>query len=94
MVALNEGPPGMGPVLRPGGIELKDGLLFAALGAKTVVKSFGIPKCEGAATKKSPWNAPGMVLTYYSRNTYYMYLHIYGKIQRKMTLKFMDNMIF
>lgn len=58
-LALNEGPPGMGPVLRPGGIGLKDGLLFAALSAKTHGKDVGIPECEGAATAKSPWNAPG-----------------------------------
>jgi len=37
IVALNEGPPGMGPVLRPGGIDLKDGILFAALGANSRV---------------------------------------------------------
>ncbi|XAR66520.1 hypothetical protein NMG60_11012790 [Bertholletia excelsa] len=57
-LALNEGPPGMTPVLRPGGIGLKDGLLFAALSAKTLGKDVGIPECEGAATAKSPWNAP------------------------------------
>ncbi|KAJ4703560.1 transcription factor VOZ1 [Melia azedarach] len=57
-LALSEGPPGMGPVLRPGGIGLKDGLLFAALGAKAQGKDVGIPECEGAATSKSPWNAP------------------------------------
>ncbi|KAH9748881.1 transcription factor VOZ1 [Citrus sinensis] len=52
------GPPGMGPVLRPGGIGLKDGLLFAALSARAQGKDVGIPECEGAATAKSPWNAP------------------------------------
>ncbi|KAL7212984.1 hypothetical protein ACSBR2_015646 [Camellia fascicularis] len=57
-LALNEGPPGMSPVLRPGGIGLKDGLLFAALSAKAQGKEVGIPECEGAATAKSPWNAP------------------------------------
>ncbi|XP_057246976.1 transcription factor VOZ1 isoform X2 [Beta vulgaris subsp. vulgaris] len=57
-LALNEGPPGMSPVLRPGGIGLKDGLLFAALSAKVQGKDVGIPECEGAATAKSPWNAP------------------------------------
>uniref|UniRef100_A0A6N2KZQ0 Transcription factor VOZ1 n=1 Tax=Salix viminalis TaxID=40686 RepID=A0A6N2KZQ0_SALVM len=57
-LALNEGPPGMSPVLRPGGIGLKDGLLFAALSAKAEEKDVGIPECEGAATAKSPWNAP------------------------------------
>ncbi|RRT34193.1 hypothetical protein B296_00053653 [Ensete ventricosum] len=57
-LALNEGPPGMTPVLRPGGIDLKDGPLFAALTAKTQGKNVGIPECEGAATNKSPWNAP------------------------------------
>ena len=58
-LALNEGPPGMAPVLRPGGIGLKDNLLFAALSAKAQGKDVGIPECEGAATAKSPWNAPG-----------------------------------
>ncbi|TYH71274.1 hypothetical protein ES332_D05G175200v1 [Gossypium tomentosum] len=57
-LAMNEGPPGMGPILRPGGIGLKDGLLFAALSAKAQGKDVGIPECEGAATAKSPWNAP------------------------------------
>ncbi|XP_020230935.1 transcription factor VOZ1 isoform X1 [Cajanus cajan] len=57
-LALNEGPPGMTPVLRPGGIGLKDNLLFAALSAKAQGKVVGIPECEGAATTKSPWNAP------------------------------------
>jgi hypothetical protein len=61
-LALNEGPPGMSPVLRPGGIGLKDGLLFAALSAKAEGKDVGIPECEGAATAKSPWNAPGMLI--------------------------------
>ncbi|KAI4371745.1 hypothetical protein MLD38_010061 [Melastoma candidum] len=59
-LALKEGPPGMGPVLRPGGIGLKDGLLFAALSAKAQGKDVGIPECEGAATAKSPWNAPDL----------------------------------
>ncbi|KAL5054170.1 hypothetical protein RYX36_034852 [Vicia faba] len=57
-LALNEGPPGMAPVLRPGGIGLKDNLLFSALSAKAQGKDVGIPECEGAATAKSPWNAP------------------------------------
>ncbi|XP_020271878.1 transcription factor VOZ1-like [Asparagus officinalis] len=57
-LALSEGLPGMNPVLRPGGIDLKDGPLFAALAAKTQGKIVGIPECEGAATTKSPWNAP------------------------------------
>ncbi|KAJ8486629.1 hypothetical protein OPV22_019114 [Ensete ventricosum] len=57
-LAVSEGPPGMTPVLRPGGIDLKDGPLFAALNARTEGKNVGIPVCEGAATTKSPWNAP------------------------------------
>ncbi|XP_068665416.1 transcription factor VOZ1-like isoform X1 [Aristolochia californica] len=57
-LAEKEGPPGMTPVVRPGGIDLKDGPLFAALSAKTQGKAVGIPECEGAATTKSPWNAP------------------------------------
>ncbi|KAJ8483588.1 hypothetical protein OPV22_016073 [Ensete ventricosum] len=59
-LAINEGPPGMAPVLRPGGINLKDGPLFAALSAKVQGKNVGIPVCEGAATSKSPWNAPDL----------------------------------
>ncbi|KAK4577699.1 hypothetical protein RGQ29_027993 [Quercus rubra] len=58
VLALNEGLPGMTPILRPGGISLKDGPLFSALSAKTHGKEVGIPKCEGAANTKSPWNAP------------------------------------
>nr|CAD1822332.1 unnamed protein product [Ananas comosus var. bracteatus] len=46
-LAVNEGPLGMSPVLRPGGIDLKDGPLFAALAAKTLGKNVGIPECEG-----------------------------------------------
>lgn len=61
-LALNEGPPGMTPVLRPGGIGLKDNLLFSALSAKAQGKVVGIPECEGAATAKSPWNAPGNLI--------------------------------
>ncbi|GLT80901.1 hypothetical protein SLA2020_523120 [Shorea laevis] len=57
-LALSEGPPGMAPIVRPTGIGLKDGLLFAALSAKAEGKDVGIPECEGAATAKSPWNAP------------------------------------
>lgn len=58
-IAPSEGSPGSLPVLRPGGIGLKDNLLFTALGAKAQGKGVGIPECEGAATAKSPWNAPG-----------------------------------
>lgn len=58
-LALNEDPPGMTPILRPGGISLKDNLLLDALRAKTQGKNVGIPQCEGAATMKSPWNATG-----------------------------------
>ncbi|KAG8365514.1 hypothetical protein BUALT_Bualt18G0112900 [Buddleja alternifolia] len=57
-LAPTEGHPGRTPVVRPGGIGLKDNLLFAALGAKALGKDVGIPECEGAATAKSPWNAP------------------------------------
>ncbi|CAI9292766.1 unnamed protein product [Lactuca saligna] len=57
-IAQNEGQPGMTPVIRPKGIELKDNLLFAALCAKAQGKTVGVPECEGAATAKSPWNAP------------------------------------
>jgi hypothetical protein len=53
-----EGRLGMAPVLRPGGIGLKDNLLFSALSAKAQGKDVGVPECEGAATAKSPWNAP------------------------------------
>ncbi|KAI9093245.1 hypothetical protein K1719_027259 [Acacia pycnantha] len=58
LLATNEGLPGMTPILRPGGIGVKDGPLFAAVNAKTLGKEVGIPNCEGAASTKSPWNAP------------------------------------
>ncbi|XP_061345271.1 transcription factor VOZ1-like [Gastrolobium bilobum] len=58
LLANNEGLPGMNPILRPGGIGVKDDPLFAAVLAKTKGKEVGIPKCEGAASTKSPWNAP------------------------------------
>lgn len=60
-LAVNEGAPGMCPVVRPGGIDLKDGPLFAALGARVGGHAVGIPELQGAATSKSPWNAPGKV---------------------------------
>lgn len=63
VLAINEGLPGMIPILRPGGIGFKDGPLFAALHAKTQAKEVGIPICDGAATRKSPWNAPGKAFT-------------------------------
>ncbi|XP_024376073.1 transcription factor VOZ1 isoform X2 [Physcomitrium patens] len=56
-LALNEGAPGMCPVVRPGGIDLKDGPLFAALAARVNGHAVGIPELQGAATSKSPWNA-------------------------------------
>ncbi|KAL6845557.1 hypothetical protein ACP4OV_025052 [Aristida adscensionis] len=58
LAVKEEGPPGTMPVIRPRGIDLKDGPLFAALSAKVQGKHVGIPVCEGAATAKSPWNAP------------------------------------
>jgi hypothetical protein len=67
LAVKEEGPPGTMPVIRPRGIDLKDGPLFAALGAKTLGKQVGIPVCEGAATTKSPWNAPGKLLLHNSR---------------------------
>jgi len=58
-LALNDdGLLGIRPVMRPRGIDLKDGPLFAALIAKVQGKNVGIPVCGGAATSKSPWNAP------------------------------------
>ncbi|CAH9112156.1 unnamed protein product [Cuscuta europaea] len=57
-LAPNEGYHGHPPILRPMGIGLKDNLLFQALSAKAHGKDVGIPECEGAATAKSPWNAP------------------------------------
>ncbi|XP_051209839.1 transcription factor VOZ1 [Lolium perenne] len=58
-LALNDdGLLGTMPVMRPRGIDLKDGPLFDALCAKLQGKNVGIPVCEGAATSKSPWNAP------------------------------------
>ncbi|AQL00444.1 Vascular plant one zinc finger protein [Zea mays] len=58
LAVQEEGPPGTMPVIRPRGIDLKDGPLFAALSAKVQGKNVGVPICEGAATAKSPWNAP------------------------------------
>ena len=59
-LALNDdGLLGTRPVMRPRGIDLKDGPLFTALIAKVQGKNVGIPVCGGAATSKSPWNAPG-----------------------------------
>ncbi|KAK3184049.1 hypothetical protein Dsin_031335 [Dipteronia sinensis] len=49
--------PGLTPVVRPGGIHLKDSLLLVAANAKAQGKNVGIPKCEGAATAKTPWNS-------------------------------------
>ncbi|XP_019170214.1 PREDICTED: transcription factor VOZ1-like [Ipomoea nil] len=57
-LAPNEGYIGHPPILRPMGIGLKDNLLFQALSAKAQGKDVGVPECEGAATAKSPWNAP------------------------------------
>ncbi|CAN7063030.1 unnamed protein product [Brassica rapa subsp. trilocularis] len=56
-LALNEDSPGTAPVLRPGGISLKDNLLIDALRAKTLGKNVGILVCEGAVNTKFPWNA-------------------------------------
>jgi hypothetical protein len=59
-LALNDdGLHGIRPVMRPSGIDLKDGPFFDALIAKVQGKNVGIPVCKGAATSKSPWNAPG-----------------------------------
>ncbi|KAI3439873.1 uncharacterized protein J3R85_004291 [Psidium guajava] len=56
-LALSEGSPGMKPVLRPGGIGLKDDRLLSSLVAKMQGKNVGIPECHGAAIEKSSWNA-------------------------------------
>lgn len=56
-LAVSEGAVGRSPVVRPCGIDLKDGPLFSALTARSQHKAVGIPECEGAATSKSPWNA-------------------------------------
>ncbi|KAI3941719.1 hypothetical protein MKX01_018309 [Papaver californicum] len=58
--AMEEGAPGMTPIVRPG-IDLKDGPLLAALKAKVHGKDVGIPECEGAATTKCPWKAPELL---------------------------------
>ncbi|XP_010093981.2 transcription factor VOZ1 isoform X2 [Morus notabilis] len=60
VLALNEGLPGITPVLRPSGLDVKDGPLFSALNLKTNGKEVGIPNCEGAAFTKCPWNAPDL----------------------------------
>ena len=76
-LAPSEGYPGSPPVVRPRGIGLKDNLLFAALGSKAQGKEVGIPECEGAATAKSPWNAPGkwVVLIVYPLCVYVYYIY-------------------
>ncbi|TXG55080.1 hypothetical protein EZV62_020336 [Acer yangbiense] len=56
-LSLSEESTGLTPVVRPGGIHLKDNLLLVAATAKAQGKNVGIPKCEGAATAKTPWNA-------------------------------------
>ncbi|CAM8880274.1 unnamed protein product [Rhodiola kirilowii] len=56
-LALQEGAAGVGPVCRPGGISLKDSILFDALKGKIQGKEVGIPECIGAVSAKSPWNA-------------------------------------
>ncbi|KAL1187975.1 Transcription factor VOZ2 [Cardamine amara subsp. amara] len=56
-LAQNEDLPGTAPVLRPGGISLKDNLLIDALRSKTQDKNVGIPVCEGAVNTKCPWNS-------------------------------------
>ena len=66
-LAISEGVIAKTPVVRPGGIELKDGPLFSALSAKSQHKLVGIPECEGAATSKSPWNAHGIFINSFSR---------------------------
>lgn len=57
-LAVKECPPGTVPIMRPGGIGLKDGPLFVALKSKLEGKDVGIPECLGAASAKSPWNTP------------------------------------
>lgn len=57
-LAPNEGFLGHPPIVRPMGVGVKDNLFFQALSAKANGKDVGIPECEGAATTKSPWNAP------------------------------------
>ncbi|GKD46985.1 reactive intermediate deaminase A, chloroplastic-like protein [Tanacetum coccineum] len=57
--AQTEGMSGMISAEHLKGIDLNDNLLVVALSAKTQGKNVGVPECEGAATTKSPWNAPG-----------------------------------
>lgn len=73
-LASKEGSPGVTPVLRPGGISLKDKLLFVAANVKAQGKNVGIPYCEGAANTKSPWNATGK-LKYLSLFSSFLWLH-------------------
>ncbi|KAJ6832726.1 transcription factor VOZ1-like [Iris pallida] len=63
-LASSEGESAKPPVLRPGGIDLKDGPLFSSLAAKTLGKSVGIPECVGATSAKCPWNNPVFDLTF------------------------------
>ena len=57
--AVSDGGPGRPPTVRPKGIRMKDNFLFDALTAKIQGKEVGIPQCVGAASTRSPWNAPG-----------------------------------
>jgi hypothetical protein len=75
-LALSEGAIAKTPVVRPGGIDLKDGPLFSALSAKSQHKLVGIPECEGAATSKSPWNAHGMTTKTFASSTPSLVLYI------------------
>jgi hypothetical protein len=59
LVVQEEGPLGTMPMIRPRGIDLKDAPCLLLLVQKSKEKNVRIPICEGAATAKSPWNAPG-----------------------------------
>ncbi|XP_020399733.2 transcription factor VOZ1 [Zea mays] len=58
LVVQEEGPLGTMPMIRPRGIDLKDAPCLLLLVQKSKEKNVRIPICEGAATAKSPWNAP------------------------------------
>ncbi|CAN0896769.1 Transcription factor VOZ1 [Linum grandiflorum] len=58
--AVSDGGPGRPPTVRPKGIGMKDNFLFDALTARIQGKEVGIPQCVGAASTRSPWNAPDL----------------------------------
>ncbi|KAJ9565958.1 hypothetical protein OSB04_001924 [Centaurea solstitialis] len=61
-IAQTEGQPGMNPIIRPKGIELKDNLLFSALCAKAQGKNVGVPSAKGPPLQNRHGMLPGETL--------------------------------